>query len=114
MHVWDKSTSQLVGSSGLHRINWDVRAFEIGYWIRTSRAGQGLMTEAVNGITRFAIDHLDANRIEIRCSSLNLSSSRLAERAGFTLEGVLRCARKDKLGNLSHTRIYSKARGFEY
>ena len=31
-----KGTDTLVGSSGLHRIDWSVPKFEIGYWIRTS------------------------------------------------------------------------------
>lgn len=39
------------------------------------------MTEALNGITSFAINHLEANRIEIRCSSGNVASIRVAERA---------------------------------
>jgi RimJ/RimL family protein N-acetyltransferase len=112
--VFDKQTSEFVGSSGLHRIDWDLRNFEIGYWIKTSRSGHGLMTEAVNGITSFAINHLDANRIEIRCNARNLPSARLAERAGFTLEGVLRNQTRDESGLLGDKMIFSKVKGIEY
>ena len=31
----------LVGGSGLHRIDWAQRNFEIGYWCRSSRQRQG-------------------------------------------------------------------------
>ncbi|RCW49175.1 GNAT family N-acetyltransferase [Paenibacillus prosopidis] len=112
--VFDKHTSEFVGSSGLHNIDWGLRKFEIGYWIRTSRSGYGLMTEAVNGITRFAIDHLEANRIEIRCNARNLPSARLAERAGFTLEGILRNQTRDEAGTLGDKMIFSKVKGIEY
>lgn len=87
-----KGTNTLVGSSGLHRLDWRVPKFEIGYWCRTRFAGQGYITEAVDGITTFAFDRLDAKRVEIRCDSLNHRSRKVAERAGFRLEGELRNA----------------------
>jgi RimJ/RimL family protein N-acetyltransferase len=42
-----KVTGKLIGSSGLHRIDWQSLKFEIGYWVRTSFGGQGYITEAV-------------------------------------------------------------------
>lgn len=109
-----KETGQLVGSSGLHRIDWQVRKFEIGYWVRTSCAGQGYITEAVAAITDFAVQELQANRLEIRCDSRNTQSARVAERAGFTLEGILRNDKLDVQGALRDTMIYSKVRGADY
>src|SRR5688500_623679 len=31
--LWDRATGRFVGGSGLHRIDWRVRKFEIGYWV---------------------------------------------------------------------------------
>ena len=90
LHLYLKGTETLVGSSGLHRIDWGVPKFEIGYWCRTRFTGRGYTTEAVRGITVFAFEALDARRVEIRCDSRNLPSARVAERAGFRLEGELR------------------------
>ena len=42
-----KGSNTVFGGSGLHRIDWSVPKFEIGYWVRTSYAGQGYITEAV-------------------------------------------------------------------
>ncbi len=39
-----KGTKTIIGTSGLHRINWDVPRFEIGYWVRTSYAGKGYIS----------------------------------------------------------------------
>lgn len=110
----NKKTGLLVGSSGLHRIDWQVRKFEIGYWVRTSCAGQGYITEAVRAIADFAVQELQAARLEIRCDSRNTQSARVAERAGFTLEGILRNDKLDVQGALRDTMIYSKVRGVEY
>lgn len=88
--VFLKETGEFVASSGLHRIDWSVPKFEIGYWICSTMSGQGYITEAVEGITRFAMQELGAKRIEIRCDSNNWKSRRVPERLGFILEGVLK------------------------
>jgi len=103
-----KGTGTLVGSSGLHRIDWTVPRFEIGYWGRTPYAGRGLITEAVGGITAFAREKLGAHRVEIRLADANVRSWRVAERAGFGLEAVLRHDRRLPDGRLDHTRIYAR------
>ena len=89
MHLYLKGTDTLVGSSGLQGIDWEVPKFEIGYWCRTRFTGRGYVTEAVRGITAFAFDALGARRVDIRCDSLNHPSVRVAQRAGFRLEGEL-------------------------
>ncbi|TLS50711.1 GNAT family N-acetyltransferase [Paenibacillus antri] len=109
-----KSGGACIGSSGLHRIDWTARKFEIGYWIRTSYAGRGYMTEAVEAIAAFAARELAANRIEIRCDVRNARSAKVAERLGFTLEGVLRNDSAGVDGTLRSTNVYSKARGVEF
>ncbi len=45
LHLFDKGTGELIGSSGLHQIDWEARKFEVGYWIRTSWGRRGLMME---------------------------------------------------------------------
>ncbi len=102
-----KGTETLVGSSGLHRMDWEVPKFEIGYWCRTRFAGQGYVTEAVQGITDFAFDKLEARRVEIQCDTLNKASARVAEKAGYRLEGTLRNDQASTSGDLRDTFIYS-------
>lgn len=109
-----KESGQLVGSSGLHRIDWQARKLEIGYWIRTSCAKQGFVTEAVHAITSYAIRELQAHRIEIRCDSRNVRSARVAARASFTLEGILRNDACDVNGSLRDTMVFAKVRGVEF
>jgi ribosomal-protein-serine acetyltransferase len=107
-----KGTNRLVGSSGLHRIDWTVPRFEIGYWVRTSFAGQGFITEAVSGITAFAFETLGARRVEIRCDEDNNRSAAVALRSGFTLEGVLHNTRRNHItGKLANTMVYAQTTG---
>ena len=101
-----KGTHTLVGGSGLHRMDWDVPRFEIGYWVRRRFAGQGYITEAVRGVTCFAFETLGAHRVEIRCDARNEHSRRVAERTGFELEATLRKHAVAVDGSLRDTLIY--------
>lgn len=109
-----KETGQLVGSSGLHRMDWKSRRFEIGYWVRTSFGNQGYITEAAEAITNFAINELQANRIEIRCDARNVRSAQVAKRLCFAFEGTLRNDTLDVEGLLRDTMVFSKVRGVEF
>ncbi|WP_377888669.1 GNAT family N-acetyltransferase [Alkalihalobacillus sp. R86527] len=109
LHIFHKGTGDFIGSSGLHRINWDVRKFEIGYWIDSRYSGFGYITEAVRGITDYACRELYAKRVEIRCDSKNAKSKRVIERLGFRLEGILRNEDVSIDGNeLRDTCVYAK------
>jgi ribosomal-protein-serine acetyltransferase len=109
--LWRKSDGLYVGGSGLHRMDWSIPRFEIGYWVRASLQGKGYITEAVTGITQFAFEVLSAQRLEIRCDSRNTRSAAVAQRAGYILEGTLRHDTRDPFGNLRNTQIFSKLRG---
>lgn len=102
-----KGTDTLVGSSGLHRIDWEVPRFEIGYWCRTRFAGRGYITEAVRAIAAFAFEELGARRVEIKCDTKNERSVKVAERAGFRLEGELRNDQRATDGSLRNTLVFA-------
>ncbi|MBS0435608.1 MAG: GNAT family N-acetyltransferase [Proteobacteria bacterium] len=104
---------RFLGGTGLHRIDWSLRGFEIGYWRRTGCGAQGYVTEAVRALTRFAFDQLAARRVEIRTDDANSASWKLAERAGFTLEALLRGDSLTPFGEVRSTRVYARVRGIE-
>lgn len=101
----------LVGSTGLHRIDWIARRFEVGYWIRSSYQGRGHTTEAVKALTTMAFGALQANRIEVRCDPLNLASIAVAKKSGFSFEGTLKNDTMSPNGRLRDTSIFALVRG---
>jgi RimJ/RimL family protein N-acetyltransferase len=90
LHIFLKGTNEFVGSTGFHRINWDIPKVEIGYWLDTGYTQKGYMREAVQTLTTFAFDTLQVNRVEIRCDEENIVSRKIPEKLGFVLEGILR------------------------
>jgi len=106
--VFSRESGQLLGACGLHRTQWEVPKTEVGYWIRTSAAGQGFVTEAVNLLVGVAFEHIGAQRIEIFSDAANAASRRVAERCGFTLEGVMRNERRSPDGSLRDNCVYAR------
>ena len=87
--IFSRDESEVVGGTGLHtRVGDD--AFEIGYWIRVSRTGEGLATEAAAALTRVAFDVCEVDRVEIRVDPANDRSLAVPQKVGFAEEARLR------------------------
>ncbi|MFO0611230.1 MAG: GNAT family N-acetyltransferase [Polyangiaceae bacterium] len=80
---------RLLGGSGLHRLDWAARCFEIGYWIRKSAEGRGFASEAARLVSAIAFDRLGATRVQIRCDLDNDRSAAVPRRLGFEEEGTV-------------------------
>ena len=106
--VFEKRTGNLVASAGLHRTAWQTPKSEVGYWCRTSATRNGFVTEAVIALTEYAFQHIRAVRVELITDEENVASCRVAERAGFVLEGVLRNERRAPDASLRNTCVYAR------
>lgn len=62
----------------------------IGYMIAKSARGRGIATRAATLLSRWAVTEGGVERLELTTDPENLASQRVAEKAGFTREGILR------------------------
>jgi RimJ/RimL family protein N-acetyltransferase len=106
--LFTRDSSALVGCVGLHRPDWSVPKFEIGYWCRSGCTGRGYIAEAVDAVVAMAEAELDAARIELITDAQNEKSRAVAGRCGFVLEGVLRNERRGSDGTLRDTCVYAR------
>ncbi len=81
---------QVAGSTGINRFDSLWRVGNLGYWIRSDLAGQGLATEAARAVVDFAFVRLELNRVELVADVANKASQRVAEKVGFEREGIKR------------------------
>ncbi len=82
---------EVVGSIGIF-IKDDVycKSAEIGYWLAEPFWGRGIMTQAIMQLCEYAFDTYDIVRIFAEPFANNSGSRRSLEKAGFTLEGILK------------------------
>jgi diamine N-acetyltransferase len=82
---------QLIGSVGLHNINWVERKAELGIMIGEPRFwGQGYGSDAVREMLRIAFEKMNLNRVYLRVFENNSRAIRAYEKCGFQREGLLR------------------------
>jgi RimJ/RimL family protein N-acetyltransferase len=81
---------RVLGSCGIVEVDWDEGRCELGYMLAAEARGRGLMTRAVRTICRWIFEAMPIDRIAITAEPDNEVSCRVAERAGFSFEGVLR------------------------
>lgn len=94
--VTDAATGGLLGAAGLKLPLPGVG--EIGYWTAPWARGRGVAVRAAVAQSRWGFEALGLDRVELLAEVDNLASQRVAEKAGFTREGVLRQARRDRHG----------------
>ena len=87
MLACERDTGRPVVFTGLHRFDWNVPRFEIGYWCRKSAQGQGLVSESTNALARYAFEVLKARAVAICHADGNDASRAVIERLGFKPEG---------------------------
>jgi RimJ/RimL family protein N-acetyltransferase len=85
--IVDSRTDELVGSIGWRWVDGNV---QIGYWVKRDARSRGVATRALRLISHWAIDELGAARVQLVTEPANVASQRVAEKAGFTREGLLR------------------------
>jgi len=90
--VTDVESGRLLGTVGLKKTNWPARVSEVGYWSAPWARGRGVMTEATRTLGEWLLGEQGFQRLQLFAATGNTASQRVAEKAGFHKEGVLRNA----------------------
>ena len=88
--IHDMESGAFLGSIGLSAVSHTHKVANLGYWVRSKRTQQGVASAATKLITRFALEELRLNRLELFVPVGNKASQRVAEKAGARWEGLLR------------------------
>lgn len=86
--IVDRRTGELLGSIGVRSLGGGIG--EAGYWVKREARGRGVATRALSLLSRWALGEKELGRFQVRADVENEASQRVAEKAGFVREGVLR------------------------
>ncbi|WP_282204088.1 GNAT family N-acetyltransferase [Kitasatospora fiedleri] len=90
--VTDGDSGQLLGTVGLKKTDWPARVSEVGYWTAPWARGRGVTVEATRALGEWLLGEQGFQRLQLFAATGNTASQRVAEKAGFQKEGVLRNA----------------------
>src|SRR6476469_4595243 len=88
--IADAAHGEPLGLISLRIAERDPGLAAVGYWLRPEARGRGAATVALQLVARWAFDEVGVLRLELTTAPENVASQRVAERAGFIREGVLR------------------------
>jgi ribosomal-protein-serine acetyltransferase len=81
---------EFAGSIGCHEINLGYRNCSMGYWVDAAHQGKGVVTKCCVSLLDYLFDELGLHRVVIECATGNQRSCAIAERLGFSREGIKR------------------------
>lgn len=87
--VTDANTGNVVGGCSLSHLHPVYHLCNVGYWVRSSRCGEGIAGRAARLVARFGFEHAGLIRAEIVIAVGNEKSVRVAEKIGAHYEGRL-------------------------
>jgi ribosomal-protein-serine acetyltransferase len=82
--------NRFCGVIGTHKLDLLNRKVEIGYWLGQSFQGKGIITAACRVVVSHLLGEMGLNRVLICCATGNSKSAAVAQRLGFTEEGLAR------------------------
>ena len=101
-----------LGFASMFRLDLPAREAEIGYAVAPAARGRGVAGRALALLTGWGLDELGLERLELRIAVTNPASERVATRAGYTREGILRRVHF-KEGRRVDLGVWSRLRGDE-
>ncbi|WDZ84891.1 GNAT family N-acetyltransferase [Micromonospora cathayae] len=87
-----REDARVVGCLWTKRTDWGARLTEVSYALAPEARGFGLAAESVLALAIVLIMEHGFQRVELRVAPGNVASRRVAEKAGFSYEGLLRNA----------------------
>jgi ribosomal-protein-serine acetyltransferase len=86
--ITDAKSGSVLGGCSLSHIHPVYHLCNLGYWVRTSRRGEGIAVRATRLAARYAFEKVGLIRVEIVVAVGNRASQRVAEKAGAHYEGI--------------------------
>jgi len=90
--VTGRESADAVGRVGLRALSLEDGVAEVAYWVLPAARGRGVARAAVDTLAGWAFDDVGLQRLELRHSTQNARSCRVATATGFTAEGTLRAS----------------------
>jgi RimJ/RimL family protein N-acetyltransferase len=104
--IAEAETGEVLGSIDLGLNSQGYRG-HVGYWVAAPARGRGVCTRALRLLSRWALDELSLQRMELITDPDNRASQRVAEKVGYRREGVMRAHLRHLDGRVRDSVLFS-------
>jgi len=98
--IFDNHTNKIVGFIEIKNIDWSIPKAELGCFMDKDAEGKGIAGKALKLFCNFAFKHYEFCKLFLRTHESNMSSRKIVENNGFTLEGKIRMDYKTTKGEI--------------
>lgn len=81
---------ELIWRFWMHTLNEKTNSIYLWYWLATQHWWKGYISECVEWIKEYGFTEMWLDKISIRCVKENTASRKVAEKAWFTLDWIIR------------------------
>ncbi|CAH1854547.1 GNAT family N-acetyltransferase [Convivina intestini] len=98
---------QPAGMIDLHKIDLVQKNAEVGYWLGSQYQGQGIMTQALQQVSQYALTDLGLHKLLLLADVDNHPSIQVAQKSGYTLEATLKEQVRNHQGQYRNMRVFT-------
>ena len=99
---------EILGEIGLGCIYTRRKTAEVGFWLKKSARGKGIIDKLLPIIEDVAFENYDLHKLTIWCDDENIAVKKIAENNGYIYEGLLREEKIWPDGSVHSTALYGK------
>lgn len=100
----------IVGFIDLKNIDWNIPKAELGCYTDEQYAGKGITSKAFSLFVDYCFDHYGFAKLFLRTHESNVAAQKLADKAGFQIEGKIRKDYKTTKGEVVDLIYYGRIR----
>lgn len=106
--IYEATEGRLLGNVSLHKIDLESSQGELGYRVAPWARGRGVATIGVRAVTDWAFGFVGLTRMQLMHAVGNVASCRVADKAGFLLEGTMRSSYRYGDGELYDEHMHGR------
>ncbi|MCF6133127.1 GNAT family N-acetyltransferase [Flavobacterium wongokense] len=100
--------NELAGFIDVKNIDWNIPKAELGSYTDEKYAGRGITSKAFSLFVKYCFEHFGFTKLFLRTHESNFAAQKLAEKAGFQIEGRIRKDYKTTKGEVVDLIYYGK------
>ncbi|QBZ97633.1 GNAT family N-acetyltransferase [Flavobacterium sangjuense] len=108
--IENDENKELVGFIDIKNIDWNIPKAELGFYTDEQYSGKGISSKAFSLFVDYCFDHFGFSKLFLRTHESNIAAQKLAQKAGFQIEGKIRKDYKTTKGEVVDLIYYGKIR----